>query len=81
MTFLTIKEARAGLSEAINRVAYAGERVVIGRRGSKVAALVSMDDLRLLEQLEERMDIEDARRALAEPGGESWEEIKARLGL
>jgi prevent-host-death family protein len=44
MTTLSIAEARNGLAEAINRVAYGGERVVFARRGKPVAALVSASE-------------------------------------
>ena len=43
-------EAKAKLSELVARVAYAGEKYVIERRGRPLAALVGVDDLRQLEQ-------------------------------
>ena len=57
---------------------------MIQRRGKPVAALVSMDDLRLLEALEARLDFEAARKALADPKNRKripWERVKASLGL
>lgn len=45
-------QARAGLSALLERV-QAGERVVITRSGTPVAALVSLEDWRLLETLRE----------------------------
>lgn len=66
MTTLSIAEARNHLADAINRVSYGGERVVFARRGKPVAALVSADDLALLEHIEDREDIRAARRALRE---------------
>lgn len=44
-------EAKTHLSEYLNRVAYAGERVLIVRHGKPVAALVGVDDLQQLEAL------------------------------
>jgi prevent-host-death family protein len=41
------------MGDAINRVAYGGQRVVLERRGKPVAAVVSLDDLALVEALEE----------------------------
>ena len=55
-----------GFADTINRVAYGNERVVLRRRGKEVAAAVPIADLRLLEELEDRMDLVDARAALAE---------------
>ncbi len=81
MVHIDITEARKVLSETVNRVIYQNERVAICRHGKSVAALVPMDDLKLIEMLEDRLDLEGAREALRERGGKSWEKIKAELGL
>ena len=81
MTRLAASSLREKLADALNRVAYSGERIVLERRGKDVAALVSLDDLAVLEELEDRIDLEEAREALQEPGTLPWEEVKARLGL
>jgi hypothetical protein len=46
-----------------------------------VAAMVSMEDLHLLEALENQADLKAARRARKEKGTVSLEKVKARLGL
>lgn len=46
------QKAKTHLSEYLNRVAYAGERVVVERHGKPVAALVSVDDLVRLEAMD-----------------------------
>ena len=66
MTTLSIVEARNSLADAINRVSYGGERVVFARRGKPVAALVSPDDLALLQRLEDAEDIRAAAKVLRE---------------
>ena len=66
MTTLSIAEARNNLAETINRVSYGGERVVFARRGKPVAALVSADDLALLQRMEDAEDIRAARKTLRE---------------
>ena len=45
-------EAKTHLSEYLNRVAYAGERVLVERHGKPLAALVSVGDLQRLEALD-----------------------------
>jgi hypothetical protein len=62
-----------------------GERVVVVRDGERVAALISVEDLalfeRLIEEAEDRSDVEAAREALSESGSIPWENLKEELGL
>jgi len=51
-------EARAKLSELLNRVAYAGERIGLTRRGKTVAVLVPVDDLARLAHLADLEDLD-----------------------
>ena len=60
-------KARNEFSELLNQVRYRSDRVLIERRGKDVAALISVEDLRLLEMLEDQIDIDAARKALANP--------------
>lgn len=62
----------------------AGERVVLRRGRKVVAAVVPIEDLRLLQRLEDDEDIRDTRAALREArrkGTVSWEKVKAELNL
>ncbi len=84
MTRMKASEVREDFAEVLNRVAYRGERIVVHRRGKDVVALVPVDDLALLQALEDRIDIEEARKALAEAkanGTIRWEALKTELGL
>ena len=56
---MTAQEARDGLADALNRVAYGRDRVIVERRGKPVAAIVSLYDLKYLEELDAREDAED----------------------
>ncbi|MSU79849.1 MAG: type II toxin-antitoxin system Phd/YefM family antitoxin [Gemmataceae bacterium] len=78
---MNVVEIRNNLADAINRVAYAGERIILERRGKGVVALVSMDDLALLEEMENRSDIRAAKKALKEKGGVTLNEFKKKHGL
>ncbi|QIB47157.1 type II toxin-antitoxin system Phd/YefM family antitoxin [Streptomyces aureoverticillatus] len=49
---IPVTQARAELADLINRVVYGNERVVVTRHGKPLVALVSADDLRLLEEAE-----------------------------
>jgi prevent-host-death family protein len=79
-----ISEAREAFSTTVNRVAFGGERVVLTRHGRRIAAVVPIEDLELLEQLEDAADLDDVRAALADPANRervAWDELKAALGL
>jgi len=66
---VSISEIRDHLADALNRVAYGGERVILERRGKGVAAIVSLEDLQRLEELEDEADVKAAKKALKEKGG------------
>lgn len=83
---INVVNIRSKLADTINRVAYQGERVVLERRGKGVAALVSIEDLALLEKLEDAADAKAARKALADMKRKKqkpipWKQVKAELGL
>lgn len=82
MTSLSVSKLRADLADAINRVAYRKERVVIERQGKRLVALVPVEDLERLEELEDQMLVAAADAALQE-GGERvpWEQMKQEAGL
>ena len=82
MSRVTASEARADFAEIVNKVAFRGERITLHRHGKDVAAIVPVEDLRLLEDLEDRMDLDDARAALAEKAPRvQWNRLKDELGL
>lgn len=84
MTRLNTSKVRNEFGKVLRRVARRGDRIVLHRRGKDVAALVPLEDYDLLEKLEDRFDLEEARAALKETktkGTIPWEKIKAELGL
>jgi prevent-host-death family protein len=83
---IAVTDIRDNMADSLNRVAYGGERVILERRGKGVAALVSMEDLALLEAIEDRADVKAARRAIAEMKRKGrkpipWDKLKAQLRL
>jgi len=79
-----ISEARESFSTTINQVAFGHERVILTRHGKRVAAVVPIEDLALLEALEDTRDLDEVREALADPVNRQrigWDELKAQLGL
>lgn len=81
MMRVSATDLRSALSEFLDRVVQHGERIAVERHGEPVAALVSSEDLELLEAIENRMDIEAARRALSESGRRCWDDVRAELAL
>ncbi len=79
---ITTADARKMLSNIINRVAFGDESFVLTRRGEPIAALVSIKELKLLQELEDKIDIEDAWKAKNDPGEPiPWDELKNELEL
>ena len=87
MLHIPVSEFKNGISETINRVAYGGESVLLQRHGKDVVALVSLEQLRLLEEIERREEQDDTKAALGalEQLGNGkdelipWSEAKAQL--
>ena len=77
---ITTADARKKFANIINRVAYSDESFVLTRRGESIAAIVSMKELKMLQDIEDRIDVEDAWKAKNEPGEPiEWEELKKEL--
>jgi len=84
MPSIPFSEARAHLTDIANLVAFKGERVVLSRNTKDLIALISIEDLRRLEALEDKIDVDiakKAKRAIKRSGTVSWEEAKKELGL
>lgn len=87
MVRVSVAEARKGLADILNRAAYSHERTVVARHDEDVAAVISIDEMRLLDALIERYedesDLADASAALLEAREErvAWGAIKSEFGL
>lgn len=66
MSTMTSRQLRTDLADTLNRVMYAGERVVIERHGKPVAAIVSVEDLAVIEAREDAEDLTDLKASIAE---------------
>lgn len=87
MTRVNVMEARQHFSKTLNRVAFGKERIVLERRGEDVAAVISVEEFdlfeRLLEEYEDRLDVEEARRRMADSTDETipYEHVRKELRL
>ncbi|WP_395476966.1 type II toxin-antitoxin system prevent-host-death family antitoxin [Rickettsia endosymbiont of Pantilius tunicatus] len=66
MLNITTSVAREHFSEIINRSSYGKERVVLSRLGKDLATVIPIEDLRLIEMIENKLDIEEAKEAVKE---------------
>jgi prevent-host-death family protein len=79
-TKLTASVARQKFSDILNRAAYGRERVLVHRGKKPIAAIMPIEDYEFLESLEDRIDVEEAKKRLNEPTI-PWSKIKKDLGL
>lgn len=83
MPHLVAQKKHTTFADSLTRVITKGERVKVHRRGKAVAALIPLEDLALLEKLEDRLDVEEAERRLADPNEVPipYEQVRKELGL
>ena len=86
MSEMSVSDARARLADVVDSARVDHEPVYLTRRGRRVAAVISADDLqRLIEAAEDLADLESVRAAREEmASGEPtvpWSELRAELGL
>jgi prevent-host-death family protein len=84
MSSITAKELKDHPADVLGRVQYGRERVAVTRYGKEVAAVVPIEDARLLDRIEDLIDAEDALNAIEEAereGTVGLGELRARLGL
>ena len=77
-TEISASSARQNFSKIIDAVRVAGERILVTQHGRTVAAVVGVEDLELLQLLEDRMDVAEARRRMREPADKiSLEDLRS----
>lgn len=82
MTRIPASKARENFSSILDDVAGHGDRVILHRHGKDIAAVIPVQDLELLQALEDRYDVEEARAALAvREERVPWPRLKKQLGL
>lgn len=83
MTRLNVSKAREEFPDLVNRAAYGKERTIVSRRGKDLAAVIPIEDLRLLERLAkqelDKLDREAAKTALKEAETEGTIPLRALL--
>lgn len=81
MDSVTVSAARSKFQELLNRVGFGRERIIVERHGRPIAAIISIEDLQRLEEIEDALDSAALRRAIeGNDGFVSLESIVARHG-
>jgi len=81
-THVNTIDAKEGFSELINRVSHHKERIILTRRGNDIAAIVPLEDFFLLEQKQNKQDLEAALESLQEArnhGSMTLDDFKAEI--
>jgi prevent-host-death family protein len=80
VTSVSVSGLKDALSEFLNRAAYGRERIIVASRGKPKAAIIGIDDLRRLEELEEEWEAAMLTEAIAtETDFYSVTEVEAEL--
>ena len=79
MSTTSISELKSALSEFLNRTAYGRERIIVSSRGKPKAAVIGIEDLRRLEELEDALAAHEALEAYEAGETTPWEKVKAEL--
>lgn len=66
MNVISMTQARAHFAKIINKVSYKKARIKLKRQGEPLAAIVSLEDLQLLEEFEDKLDILAAKKEMKE---------------
>ncbi|MBY0395510.1 MAG: type II toxin-antitoxin system Phd/YefM family antitoxin [Thermoleophilia bacterium] len=76
---MSISQARTHFARILAE-AGRGRRILLDRHGKGIAAIVPVEDLRLLCELEDFYDARAARADAQAHGTVPWDELKAELG-
>jgi len=76
-----VSDARKSFADLVSRVGFGHQRVVLCRNGKETAALVSVEDLRRLQQLEDEQDLKDARAVLKRGKFLTSAQARKKLGI
>ena len=81
MTRVSMTKARQDFTDIANRVMFGAERICIEKNNKPAVAVVPVSDIELLEALEDKIDLEEALKALKEPGSIRLKDFKKKLGI
>ena len=75
----SVTEAKRSFSERLNRAAFGRERIVITSHDNPKAAVISIEDLRRLERLEDVMAAIEGLEELEAGETLDWKQVRADI--
>ncbi len=83
ITLMNTVEAKEQFADLINRVVHSKERIILTRRGKEIAAIIPLEDLKAIQQTQDKNDLHAAIDALKEArttGTVSLDQLQEELG-
>jgi prevent-host-death family protein len=81
MTKVSMTQARRDFTDIAQRVMYGDERICVQKNNKPAVAVVPVSDIEFLEALEDKIDLEEALKALKKPGFIRLKDLKKKLGI
>ena len=81
MMIITVSKARENFADIINKSAYRNERISLTKNGNRIAAIISDDDLKMLEAFEDIIDEKEAKRILSQDKRFLYKSVREELDL
>ena len=66
VTTMNTSDAKEQFTDLINRVSHGKEHIILTRRGKEIAAIIPLEDFKLLQDSQDKNDLRDAIDALKE---------------
>lgn len=76
-------DAKEQFTDLVNQVAHNKERILLTRRGKEIAAIIPIEDLKLLLATQDKHDLREATESLKESrekGTLTLDELKDKVG-
>jgi len=83
VTTMNTSDAKEQFADLVNRVSHGKEHIILTRRGKEIAAIIPLEDFKLLQDSQDKNDLRDAIDALKEAraqGTFNLEQLREEVG-
>ncbi len=81
MTSINITDLRPQMRKLADKVCHHGERICVERNGEPAFVMVNFEDVKALEALEDRLDLEAVREAVEQGDFTDLDDLVKELNL